>query len=113
MGSYHRDLVLLPCSSGRVGLFAASGMLHPGTVLLMMLVILLIISRPLRPWKIGLVLAMAGSYLVVIALPFARDFFELTLPEGIAWLVVAIAAFSGSVGVWVTSLLIDHIERTR
>jgi cation-transporting ATPase E len=77
------------------------------------LVILLIISRPLRPWKIGLVLAMAGSYLVVIALPFARDFFELTLPEGIAWLVVAIAAFSGSVGVWITSLLIDHIERTR
>ncbi|MCQ3812059.1 MAG: HAD-IC family P-type ATPase, partial [Acidimicrobiia bacterium] len=38
------------------------------------LVILVVISRPLRPWKIGLAAAMAGSYLLVMVWPWARNF---------------------------------------
>ena len=75
------------------------------------LVILMLISRPLRPWKIALVLAMAGLYLIVIALPFARDYFELVLPDGIAWLVVVIAVLTGGAGVGLTSRQIERTER--
>lgn len=69
------------------------------------LTILLLISRPLMPWKIGLALAMAGLYGVVMAIPFGRDYFELDLPTGQAWAGVAAATIVGSIGVWVTSRL--------
>ncbi|WP_420638195.1 HAD-IC family P-type ATPase [Candidatus Poriferisocius sp.] len=55
------------------------------------LVILVVISRPLRPWKIGLALAMAGSYAVVMAWPFARDFFELDGPPPWMWIPTMVA----------------------
>ncbi|MYG94300.1 MAG: HAD-IC family P-type ATPase [Acidimicrobiia bacterium] len=57
------------------------------------LVILVVISRPLRPWKIGLAAAMAGSYLLVMVWPFARNFFELDAPPMWMWgpTIVAIA----------------------
>ena len=55
------------------------------------LVILMLVSRPLRPWKVALVGAMAGSYAVVLAVPFTRDYFQLVLPGGVAWLVVVLA----------------------
>ena len=49
------------------------------------LVILVVISRPLRPWKIGLAAAMAGSYMLVMAWPWARKFFELDIPPPWMW----------------------------
>ena len=49
------------------------------------LVILVVISRPLRPWKIGLAAAMAGSYMVVMVWPWARKFFELDIPPPWMW----------------------------
>jgi cation-transporting ATPase E len=78
------------------------------TLLSIGLVILLIISRPLKPWKVALVVAMAASYLVVLAVPFTRDYFELVLPDGIAWLVVAIGALVGGTGVWFTARLVEE-----
>jgi cation-transporting ATPase E len=77
------------------------------TLLSIGLVILLLISRPLKPWKVALVVAMAASYLVVLAVPFTRDYFELVLPDGIAWLVVALAALAGGTGAWLTARLVD------
>jgi cation-transporting ATPase E len=78
------------------------------TLLSIGLVILLIISRPLKPWKVALVVAMAASYLAVLAVPFTRDYFELVLPDGIAWLVVAIGALVGGTGVWLTARLVEE-----
>ena len=73
------------------------------TLLAIGLAILVLISRPLQPWKVGLAAAMAGLYGLVMAIPFGREYFELDLPSGGAWGGVAIAAVAGSIGVWITS----------
>lgn len=77
------------------------------------LTILVLISRPLKPWKIGLAAAMAGLYGVVMAIPFGRDYFELDLPTGEAWAGVAVAAIAGSIGVWATSHLLGPEDTGR
>ena len=61
------------------------------------LVILVVISRPLRPWKIGLAAAMAGSYLIVMVWPWARNFFELDIPPAWMWIpTIAAVVIAGS-----------------
>ena len=61
------------------------------------LVILVVISRPLRPWKIGLAAAMAGSYALVMVWPFARDYFELDAPPTWVWIpTIAAVLIAGS-----------------
>ncbi len=61
------------------------------------LVILVVISRPLRPWKIGLAAAMAGSYMIVMGWPWARSFFELELPPAWVWTpTIAAVAIAGA-----------------
>ena len=75
------------------------------TLLAVGLTILVLISRPLKPWKVGLAAAMAASYALVMAIPFGRNYFQLDLPPGPAWAGVAIASALGSVGVWATSRL--------
>ncbi len=52
-----------------------------------------ILERPLAPWKVSLLAAMAGALGVVLAVPFARSFFALTLPSGqVAAVTLAIGA---------------------
>ena len=72
------------------------------------LVILLLISRPLRPWKVGLAASMAASYGVAMAWPFPRDFFQLDVPSLGAWLWVAGATAVGGAGAW---LAVEARER--
>ncbi|MDE0238247.1 MAG: HAD-IC family P-type ATPase, partial [bacterium] len=61
------------------------------------LVILVVISRPLRPWKIGLAAAMGGSYLIVMVWPWARNFFELDVPPAWMWIpTIAAVVIAGS-----------------
>ncbi|MYJ80632.1 MAG: HAD-IC family P-type ATPase, partial [Acidimicrobiaceae bacterium] len=62
------------------------------------LVILVLISRPLRPWKVGLAAAMAASYGAAMALPFLREFFELDAPSRGGWLCVLVAVVVGGAG---------------
>ncbi len=69
------------------------------TLLLIGLVILLLISRPLRPWKIGLTATMAGFYVIAMAWSYTRDYFQLDLPSDPAWLAVAIAGVLGSAAI--------------
>jgi cation-transporting ATPase E len=69
------------------------------TLLLLGLVILLLISRPWKPWKAGLAAAMATCYVLVMAWPFARDYFELDLPTADAWIAVAVATVIGGAGI--------------
>lgn len=63
------------------------------------LVILVVISRPLRPWKIGLAAAMAGSYLIVMVWPWARNFFELDIPPAWMWIPTIAAVVIAGAGV--------------
>ncbi len=77
------------------------------TLLLIGLTILILISRPLKPWKLGLAASMAGLYALNMALPSTRDYFQLDLPGTSAWLVVALAAAVGSAGVTLITHLLD------
>jgi cation-transporting ATPase E len=61
------------------------------------LVVLAVASRPLRPWKLGLVLAMALGYVVVFLVPFLRDYFELDLFWDPAWYYAAAAVATAGV----------------
>ena len=55
------------------------------TLLLIGLVILAVTSRPLRSWKIGLVIGMGVGYGVVFAVPWLRDYFQLEVFASTAW----------------------------
>ena len=63
------------------------------------LVILVVISRPLRPWKIGLAAAMAGSYMIVMVWPWARDYFAMDAPPGWMWVPTIAAVVIAGAGV--------------
>lgn len=81
------------------------------TLLACGLVVLAVASRPLRPWKIGLVAAMAASYGVIMALPFARNFFELDLfTDATAWWIGGIASAIAAVLIglipWATNVVL-------
>jgi len=80
------------------------------TLLLIGLTILVLISRPLKPWKIVLAAAMAGMYALTIAIPFGREYFELDMPPGPAWTAVIIASLLGSIAVVATTRLIDPVR---
>ncbi len=77
------------------------------TLLLMGLTILILISRPLKPWKLGLAASMAALYTLNMALPSTRDYFQLDLPGTSAWLVVALASAVGSAGITLITHLLD------
>ena len=64
------------------------------------LVILVLISRPLRPWKVGLAAAMAVSYAGSMAATVPREFFRLDVPPLSAWLWVAGAVVVGGAAAW-------------
>jgi hypothetical protein len=72
------------------------------------LAILILISRPLKPWKLGLAAAMAGLYAFNMALPAAREYFELDLPPLRAWVAVAIAAAIGAGSASLATHLLDE-----
>lgn len=78
------------------------------TLLLIGLAILILISRPLKPWKLGLAAAMAGLYAFNMALPAAREYFELDLPPSRAWVAVAIAAAIGAGSASLATHLLDE-----
>lgn len=64
------------------------------------LVILVLISRPLRPWKVGLAAAMAGLYAAVMGWAPLRDYYHLHPPPAVGWWCVAAAVAVGGLGVW-------------
>lgn len=57
-----------------------------------------IVSRPLVPWKKGLIATMATLLVLSMSLPFLRDFFALDLPRAVVLLsAVGIVAVTGLV----------------
>jgi cation-transporting P-type ATPase E len=85
------------------------------TLLSVGLIILVMISRPMRLWKVGLATAMGCSYAVVMVVPPLRDFFELTSPPATIWLQMAVVvAGAGALVVSIpalTSRLLDDPRR--
>jgi cation-transporting ATPase E len=78
------------------------------TLLALGLVILLSISRPLRPWKLGLASAMACSYVLVMVLEAGRDFFELDSPPTAAWIISAVCVVVGGFAIAMAPRLTDR-----
>ncbi|MEU3772255.1 HAD-IC family P-type ATPase [Streptomyces sp. NPDC032472] len=63
------------------------------TLFLTSMWVLAIIARPYTWWRLVLVGAMAGAFLVVLAVPWLQDFFQLRLVGTLMpWTAVAIAA---------------------
>jgi len=79
------------------------------TLLGISLVVLLGISRPLRPWKVGLVGAMGAWYALSMAWTFPRDYFELVIPPASAWLTAAVCTAVGGLLVAVLPRLLDRL----
>jgi cation-transporting P-type ATPase E len=69
------------------------------TLLAIGLVVLAVTSRPLRPWKLGLVIAMGLGYVVVLVVPWLRDYFALVLFWDAAWWYSLAAVIVAAVGV--------------
>ncbi|MEX2250753.1 MAG: HAD-IC family P-type ATPase [Acidimicrobiia bacterium] len=60
-----------------------------------------IVSRPLVPWKKGLIATMAALLVVTMSSPFLREFFALDLPRTVVLLAaVGIVAVTGAVMVF-------------
>jgi cation-transporting P-type ATPase E len=60
--------------------------------------VLAILARPTNPWRAGLVLAMAGAFAVIMAVPGLRDFFALNPPRAeLVLAAIGIAAAGGFV----------------
>ena len=75
------------------------------------LVILVLVSLPLKPAKIALPILMTGVYVLTLFWSFSRDYFELDLPPNPAWLVVAIASCIGAFAVAITTHLFAETEK--
>ncbi|MFC8833095.1 cation-translocating P-type ATPase, partial [Streptomyces griseoincarnatus] len=68
------------------------------TLFLISIWVLAIIARPYTWWRIALVAAMAGAFLLVLAVPWLQDFFALRLVGmTMPWLAVGIAAVTAVV----------------
>jgi cation-transporting ATPase E len=66
--------------------------------------VLLVLARPLTPLRILLIAAMALSFVILLAWPAVRDFYEIALTHvSSAWVVAAIATAVGVVGVEATA----------
>jgi cation-transporting ATPase E len=69
------------------------------TLLGLGLVVLIVTSRPLLPWKLALAATMAGFYAAVIAIGPLRRYFELDVPSSTTWIVIAISGAAGAAGI--------------
>nr|WSX51243.1 cation-translocating P-type ATPase [Streptomyces sp. NBC_00974] len=63
------------------------------TLFLTSMWVLAIIARPYTWWRVGLVGAMGGAFLIVLSVPWLQDFFQLKLEGAVMpWTAVGIAA---------------------
>ena len=67
------------------------------TLLCLGLGILVVISKPIRPWKLCLVAFMGLSYVSVLLSEFGRDYFELIHMSGSSWLTTGVCVVVGLV----------------
>lgn len=73
------------------------------------LAVLVVISRPLRPWKVGLAAAMAALYALVLVWDLPKEYFEMHPPEAADWVPALGAVAVASVAVALLPRLIPGI----
>ena len=83
------------------------------TLLGISLVVLLGISRPLRPWKVALAGAMAAWYALTMTWSFPRNYFELVIPPTSAWLTAAVCTAVGGLLIALLPRLVDRLPARR
>jgi cation-transporting ATPase E len=74
--------------------------------------VLVLVARPLRPWKLGLIGSLVAAFAILVASPWAREQLALDLPLEVVWPVIPIAA-AGSVAVVAAGLLADRATGRR
>jgi cation-transporting ATPase E len=75
--------------------------------MLMGLAQLVMVSRPVRGWKLALVLAMGGAFAAMLAVPAVRDFLELELALDVVIAAVGLG-LAGSALVVVVGVVVDR-----
>ncbi len=73
------------------------------TLLGISLVILVLVSRPLRAWKVALAGSMGASYALTMIWSLPRDIFSLHPPSLTTWLWIAGAIAVGGVASWLAT----------
>lgn len=81
------------------------------TLLAIGLVILVVASRPLKPWKLLLAAAMGASYALITAIPWTRSFFELELFGGWTWGISAAAIVIAGALISMVPRLVPGLDR--
>ena len=66
--------------------------------------VLILVARPLQPWKVALVGAMGGLFALIMAVPATRDFFELTIPAETLAESIVIGVVAAVAVAWVTGV---------
>jgi cation-transporting ATPase E len=61
------------------------------TLLGISLVVLVVVSRPLKVWKVALAVFMGMLHTVLMVVEPTRDYFELTVPDADVWAACALA----------------------
>jgi cation-transporting ATPase E len=64
--------------------------------------VLLLLARPLRPWKMALVGTMAGLAVAILAWPWAQEVFELQPTTAVSTLGIACGLVSGAL-IWLVN----------
>ena len=75
------------------------------TLLCLGLGILIVVSRPIKPWKLFLAAFMGLSYVSVLLSEFGRDYFELVHLSGGAWLTTGICVAIGILPIFLSARL--------
>ena len=74
------------------------------------------VARPLDAVRLAIVLGMAGLLLLVLVVPFGRDFFDLELPEGgelvMVAVLVALSAPALELGAWIANRIRPDLTRS-
>lgn len=76
------------------------------------LAVLVVVSRPLRLWKLGLAATMGASYAAILELRPARQFFQVDLFDGRPWVTIGVAIGAASLAI-VSVPALDRRVRTR
>ncbi|MCU1357304.1 MAG: ATPase, P-type (transporting), superfamily, subfamily [Acidimicrobiales bacterium] len=69
--------------------------------------VLVVLSRPFRPWKLALLVSMAAIASAAIAIPPIQDVFKLSMPASFLPIALGIGA-AGAVGVEMVGRWADH-----
>jgi cation-transporting ATPase E len=65
-------------------------------------VVLTLLARPLRPWKVALVATMAGLGFLAVELPFMQDAFDLSTTTQVT-LIALVTGLAGGVAIWLVN----------